>query len=88
MTLYEKMLAEANAGLSAIREAARHRAIPTHDACRPAPKPDPEGEAKDDAAYYVELFQEAEQFGYITLATGEQVEPDHPRSPLRRAGLI
>lgn len=95
MTLYEKLLAEAEERLSAIRESARHRAISTHDACRPAPvpfherhAPDPEGEAKDEAAGYVAMLQEVEQFGYITLPNGDRVEPDSERSPLRRAGLI
>ncbi len=45
--------------------------------------------AEDDTEALIRSFEQSEEQGYVfSVVTGEPVEPDHPDSPLRRAGLI
>lgn len=33
-------------------------------------------------------MREVHRYGYVTLDDGRRVEPDHPESPIRKAGWI
>lgn len=80
MTLYEKMMAERSEQRKVI---ARHTPIEPRVL---APEPQSAGRSDDDL---IEAFEMSEAEGYVlSVVTGEPVEPDHPDSPLRRAGCI
>lgn len=97
MSLYDKILAEAATeqqatGSSRSALALDHEPVAIVREYAPGDDEDPFDNGEDYAAGsegLVQAFEDSENLGYVySVVTGEPVEPDHPDSPLRRAGLI